>query len=192
MTLLIIVSVSVAVPGLPLAGRMIARFGRRHVVSRNRTASRLLEYLQGIKVLKAFCLTGRDSRRLDEAMRRLRDDSIRLEAVAGAPVMLYVIILELGFVGLLVFGARLFASGGLAVPVFVLFLVVGYKLFEPLINFGVFISEMRHMHIAANHIAEVLDTPPLPEPAEPSLPPSTDDFAKPTGDAVRDARADVL
>jgi ATP-binding cassette subfamily B protein len=174
MTLLMVVSVAVAVPGLLLAGRMIDRFGRRHVVSRNRTASRLLEYLQGIKVLKAFCLTGRDSRRLDEAMRRLRDDSIRLEAVAGAPVMLYVIILELGFVGLLVFGARLFATGELTTPVFVLFLVIGYKFFEPLINFGIFTSEMRYMQIAANRIAEVLDAPPLPEPAQPSLPASMD------------------
>ncbi len=170
LTLLMVGAVAVAVPGLLLAGRVIDRFGRRHIVSRNRTASRLLEYLQGIKVLKAFCLTGRNFRRLDESMRRLRDDSIRLEAAAGAPVMLYVIILELGFVGLLVVGANRLAAGSLAIPVFVLFLVIGYKFFEPLINFGVFLSEMRYMNIAAGRIAAVLDTPPLAEPAVPLQP----------------------
>jgi ATP-binding cassette subfamily B protein len=174
LTLLMVAAVAVAVPTLLLAGRLIDRFGRRHIVSRNRTASRLLEYLQGIKVLKAFCLTGRNFKRLDATMRRLRDDSIRLEAVAGAPVMCYVVILELGFVGLLVYGAQLYAAGGITAPVFVLFLVVGYKFFEPLINFGVFVSEMRYMNIAAGRIAAVMDTPPLPEPAEPAVPRSMD------------------
>ena len=55
-----------------------------------------------------------------------------------------------------------------------MFLVIGYKFFEPLINFGVFISEMRYMNIAAGRITDVMDTPPLKEPDAPQHPKTFD------------------
>jgi ATP-binding cassette subfamily B protein IrtB len=170
MATLMAVSVIIAIPVLMAAQKFIAFFGRKHVHTRNRTTSGLLEYLQGIKVLKAFNLTGGKFSRLDRAMRELCADSIRLEAAGGGPVLLYMTILELGFIGLLIFGTHLLLKGDLAVPVLLLFLVIGYKFFEPLMNFGVFLSQMRYLNLAAGRISHVMENPPLKEPDDPAYP----------------------
>ncbi|MDR2820341.1 MAG: ABC transporter ATP-binding protein/permease [Desulfovibrio sp.] len=170
MTGLMLASVMLAVPALLLAQRVVGYFGRRQITSRNQAASRLLEYLQGISVLKAFSMTGKGFVRLDRTLLRLRDDSIRLEAAGGAPIMLYALILDCGYAALLVYGAWLLSQGALALAAFVLFLVIGCKFFEPLLKFGMFFSEMRYMSLAAGRISEVMRTAPLKENARPRIP----------------------
>jgi ATP-binding cassette subfamily B protein len=171
MTSLMLAAVMLAIPALLLAQKVIGgKLGLRHILSRNQMASRLLEYLQGITVLKAFSMTGKGFSRLDQALRHFRNDSIRFEAAGGAPVVVYAVILDLGYAVLLVYGAALLAKGEIIVSGFVLFLVIGYKFFEPLLNFGLFSSEMRYMNLAAWRIAEVMDTRPLPEGPRPRVP----------------------
>ncbi len=174
MALLMILSVILALPALWGAQKIVVYFGKKHVASRNLTSSRLLEYLGGIKVLMAFNLTGKNFKRLDRIMRKLCNDSIKLEAATGIPVLVYMTILDLGFISLLVFGVHLLLQGEISIPILLMFLVIGYKFFEPLINFGVFISEIRYMNIAANRITDVLDTPPLKEPDTPRHPKTFD------------------
>jgi ATP-binding cassette subfamily B protein len=172
MTGLMLATVMLAVPAILLAYRLVGWFGRRQITSRNLSASRMLEYLQGITVLKAFSLTGKGFARLDKTLRRLRDDCIRLEAAGGAPIILYGLVLDMGYAALLVYGAHLLAQGEIAVPVFILFLVIGSKFFEPLLSFGMFSAEMRYMNLAAGRIAEVMETRPLPESPQPRVPES--------------------
>lgn len=174
MTLLMIASAVLAVPALMLSQKVIDRFGKKHIETRNRAASRLLEYLQGIKVLKAFNLTGDRFRRLDRIMRKLCNDSIKLEAASAGPVLIYMIILELGFMGLLTLGVYLLVQGDISIPVLLIFLVIGYKFFEPLINFGTFVSQMRYMNIAAERITDVMSTPALKESKQDVYPQSFD------------------
>ena len=83
MALLMILSVILALPALWGAQKIVVYFGKKHVASRNLTSSRLLEYLGGIKVLMAFNLTGKNFKRLDRIMRKLCNDSIKLEAATG-------------------------------------------------------------------------------------------------------------
>lgn len=174
LTVLMTAAVLVAVPALAFSQKIIHHFGKKQIDSRNRTGSRMLEYLQGIKVLKAFNLTGKNFKRLDRTMRQLCSDSIKLEAAAGGPVLVYMAILELGFVALLVAGVHLFLDNQILLQVLLMFLVLGYKFFEPLINFGTFISGMRYMNLAASRITEVLDTPVLKEPELPACPQTFD------------------
>lgn len=160
----------VSVPTLLFGQKLITYFGRKHMETRNKVASRLLEYLQGIKVLMAFNLTGRDFKRLDDVMKKFSIDSIKLEAAGGAPVMTYLLLLEFGFIGLMLLGGYFFDLGGMELPVFLLFLVIGYKFFEPLVNFGIFTSEMKYMALAAKRITDVVETKPLSECADPRVP----------------------
>lgn len=174
LTGLMVAAVILAVPALILGQKVIAFMGREHIQTRNRVNSRLLEYLQGIQVLKAFNLTGSRFHRLDAVLRKYRSDSIKLEAVAAGPVIAYMTILELGFVGLLLLGVHLYVHGSIAVPILLVFLVMGYKFFEPLSHFGVFVSEMRYMHLAASRVTDVMETPPLTEPDVAKVPGSHD------------------
>ncbi|VVS94547.1 ABC transporter ATP-binding protein [Desulfoluna spongiiphila] len=174
MTGLMLGAVFTAIPALLLGQRIITRLGKKHLTTRNTMASRILEYLHGINVLKAFNLTGDKFKRLDSALKRFKDESITLEAAAGGPVIVYVLVLELGFIGLLLLGVHRFTLGGITLPVLLIFLVLGYKFFEPLIGFGFFVSEMRYMTLAAERVTDVLTTAPLPEPQVPRLPTTHD------------------
>jgi ATP-binding cassette subfamily B protein len=164
MALTMIVSVLIAIPLLLIAQKIVAHFGRKHIASRNNAVSRMLEYLQGIKLLKAFSLTGTKFIRLEKAFKKLRDDSIKIEAAAGGPVVGYVTILEIGFIGLLLLGVYLFFGGQITIPVLIMFLVIGYRFYDPLQHVGMFATEMRYMNISAERITEVMKTKPLSEP----------------------------
>ena len=164
MALAMVISVLIAIPVLLIGQKILVYFGKKQIASQNNAVSRMLEYLQGIKTLKSFNLTGAKFIRLEKAFKKLRDDSIKLEAGAGGPVLVYLTILEIGFIGLLLLGIYLLFGGQLTIPVLIMFLVIGYRFYEPLQNVGMFMTEMRYMNISAERITEVMKTKPLPEP----------------------------
>ena len=163
MALAMIFSVLIAIPVLLIAQKLVVYLGSKQIASRNNVVSRMLEYLQGIKVLKTFNLTGTKFIRLEKAFKKLRNDSIKLEAGTGAPVLSYLVILEIGFIGLLLLGLYLLFGGQITIPVLIMFLIIGYHFYEPLRNVGVFATEMRYMNISAKRITEVMKTNPLSE-----------------------------
>ena len=170
MALAMVISVAVAIPLLLIGQKIVVYLGSKQIASRNNVASRMLEYLQGMKVLKAFNLTGTKFIRLEKAFKKLRDDSIKLEAGSGAPVLSYLVILEIGFIGLLLLGVYLLFGGQITIPVLILFLVIGYRFYDPLKNVGIYATEMRYYNISAERITEVMKTDPLPEPEENTKP----------------------
>ena len=166
MALAMILSVVIAIPVLLIAQKVIAYLGSKQIASRNNAVSMMLEYLQGIKTLKAFNLTGAKFIRLEKGFKKLRNDCIKLEAGAGVPVLSYLVILEIGFIGLLLLGLYLLFGGQITIPVLIMFVVIGYHFYTPLQNVGTFAAEMRYMNISAERITEVMKTNPLPEPKE--------------------------
>jgi ATP-binding cassette subfamily B protein len=163
---LMLAAVAVAAPALVGAQRLIALFGTRHIASRNRAASRILEYLQGMSVLRSFNMAGEGFKRLEESLSALKKDSIWLEGASGIPIMIFAMILDLGLAALLVCATWLMSRGLVTVTVFIMFVVIGAKFFEPLLSFGVFFSELKYMGLAAGRVAAALEEKPLP----PSLP----------------------
>jgi ATP-binding cassette subfamily B protein len=160
---LMILTVALGAPALFWGQKLIAKFGARQLASRNKAASAALEYVQGMATLKTFNLTGRGFKRMEAALDRLKRDSIYLEAAAGLPIAVFSAILELGLAALLFAAVYLLSQGSVTAAVFILFVVVGHKFFEPLLSFSVFFSEIRYMSLAASRIASVLDQRPLPQ-----------------------------
>ncbi|MEA1894345.1 MAG: ABC transporter ATP-binding protein [Euryarchaeota archaeon] len=103
---------------------------------------------------------------MKKAFKKLRNDSIILEAGAGVPVLSYLVILEMGFIGLLLLGLYLLFGGQITIPVLIMFVVIGYHFYTPLQNVGMFAAEMRYMNLSAERITEVMKTSPLPEPED--------------------------
>ncbi len=161
-----IIVVPIAIPVLLIGQKIIAYFGKKHIKSRNHAVSRFLEYLQGIKVIKAFNLKGEKFKNLDDSFKKLRSDSVKMEAAPGPLILSYGIILELGLIVILFVGAHLLFGGTLSVTVFLTFLVLSVPFYTPLLNIGLFTSEIRYMSIGADRIISVLKTEPLHEPEE--------------------------
>jgi ATP-binding cassette subfamily B protein len=148
------------------------RLSERHVKAKNEAASRLQEYLTGIREIKAHNMGGQRFERLRFAFDELMRASIRLEGIMGPMVMGAMLLARSGMTLMIIAGSYLLVGGTLTLPVFLMFLLVGTKIFEPLnvvlMNYG----EMRYSAYSARRIMEVQQERPLEGEAEidPRLP----------------------
>jgi ATP-binding cassette subfamily B protein IrtB len=138
---------------------LIVQQGNRHVQARNETGARFLEYVQGIRHIKAFGMTGARYATLDTALDDLRKTSIRTEAIPGPFVVLATLALELVFLLLIYWGLTFYTGGSLSVASLITFLILGYRLYEPLKVVLVDYVILRYMNISLKRVIEVLSAP---------------------------------
>ncbi|MDK8179360.1 ABC transporter ATP-binding protein [Paenibacillus sp. UMB4589-SE434] len=162
--LAMIVAVPLALPLLIWSQRTINRASRRRLSMVSHANSRLLEYIHGIKLFKAYNQTGEKFARMQQAMKQLSDESIKLEATVSPIILSYAIVLEVGFIGLLLLGSYLLFGGTLDVSVFLIFLIISLRFYNPLRMAGAHLAELRYMSNAGERVKEVLEEPMLPEP----------------------------
>ncbi|MFC4601893.1 ABC transporter ATP-binding protein [Cohnella hongkongensis] len=138
-----------------------AKLSETHVKAKNEAASRLQEYLTGIREIKAYNMGGRRFERLRQSFDELKRASIRLEGIMGPMIMGAMLLARSGMTLMILTGSYLLAGGSLSLPVFLLFLLVGTKVFEPLtvvlMNYG----EMRYSAFSAERIMDVRLERPL-------------------------------
>jgi ATP-binding cassette subfamily B protein len=105
--------------------------GRRTVEAKLEVSNQVQEYLEGIKVVKAFGLTGERWNALKDAMKTLMRRAIVFEGVAGIFISLAGIILQSGM-GLVVFaGVSLLGNGALDPVKFLVFILISAKIYGP-------------------------------------------------------------
>ncbi|AIQ48790.1 ABC transporter ATP-binding protein [Paenibacillus sp. FSL R7-0273] len=152
-----------------LTSRLQRRLGSSHMQAKLNAANRLQEYLNGIRVMKAYNLTGERFARLDTAFRKLMKESIRLEGILGPVVLTAVGLLRAGLPLLVYTGVQLLLGGSLGVLQFAVFLIVGTRIYDPLTSALTNYAEFRYNEQAGERIVRLLqepvmtgDTGPLP------------------------------
>ncbi len=162
LAILMIAAIPCAFLFMVTATKIAKKFIHKYIGSRNETASRFIEYIQGVQYLKAFNLTGNRFSPLKDAFENLRRDSIKHEAVTGPLALMSLVVLELFFL-LMVYMAisRLNHAGGatIAIPVFVAFLIVGYRLYAPLMLMMVSYAALNYMNVSVERIKQLLEAP---------------------------------
>ena len=123
--------------------------------------SRFEEYLQGIRVVKAYNLLGAHFDRLRDANADLRRGCIRQEAQLGPFVLLSIALVRAGLTLMVLCGTYLLLSGDLSLPIFILFLVVGSRVFDPLTSALTNFAEFRYFSIAGGRILTLMDEPEM-------------------------------
>jgi len=123
--------------------------------------SRFEEYLQGIRVVKAYNLLGAHFDRLRDAFAELRRACIRQEAQLGPFVLLSIALVRAGLTLMVLCGTYLLLSGDLSLPIFILFLVVGSRVFDPLTSALTNFAEFRYFSIAGGRILTLMDEPEM-------------------------------
>lgn len=138
-----------------------ARLSDTHVKAKNEAASRLQEYLTGIREIKAHNMSGERFERLRLSFDRLKRASIRLEGIMGPMIMGAMLLARSGMSLMILTGSYLLVGGNLSLPVFLLFLLIGTRVFEPLTVVLVNYGEMRYSAFSAARIMEVRRERPL-------------------------------
>ena len=132
--------------------------------------SRMIEYVQGIQVSKAFNQTGSKLQRFEQALRHYKQTNIDLVVKLAFPFVGFIAILELGFAIILPIGFYFFLGGSLMLKTLLIFLVLGLRLYAPIKNMVDYLALLGIMDASLERIQAVLNEKPLPQPdADPQL-----------------------
>ena len=131
------------------------------IAAKINAGNRMEEYLQGIRVMKAYNLLGDRFVRLRKAFSDLRKACIRQEALLGPFIMLSITIVRAGLTLMILCGTYLLIGGELLLTTFVLFLVVGSRVFDPLTSALTNFAEFRYFSIAGGRILNLMKEPEM-------------------------------
>lgn len=174
LTAIIALFIILSLPVLFLGQKIMGAFGDKVMSLRTQASSQMLEYFLGMKVLKAYNIKGEKFYRLDNTLNRLRRTSIALEAYSAPVVFAYMLVLECGFIATLLIGTYYLFDNTLTAPMFMLFIVIGNRIYDLIQGLGGFIVEMRLMNVAADRISDVLAAEKLSEPDREKAPKNYD------------------
>ncbi|AHC14032.1 ABC transporter ATP-binding protein [Salinispira pacifica] len=164
MALITLVPIPLAIVTAILARVVVYRKGAEQIASKNAASSRMLEYLDGMKNIKSHNLQGKKFTRLKASFERLRKDSIVLEGIAGPAVIIGVWFLNAGIALIMISGISFLLQGTLSVPVFLFFLIIGTRMYDPLSRVMISFAEMSYFSVSLGRITEILKTKALAEP----------------------------
>lgn len=139
--------------------QLVARIGEAQVAARNATGARFVEYIQGIRHLKAYNQLGREFKSMEAAFRTLKKMSIKTEAIPGPFIMTGIIFFELTFLLMVYFGIERLEINALTVSTFIAFLIIGYRLYEPLKIVMIDYATLRYMNISLKRIVDLMNAP---------------------------------
>ncbi|NEP57558.1 MAG: ABC transporter ATP-binding protein [Symploca sp. SIO2G7] len=128
--------------------------------------SRMIEYIQGMGVIKSFNQTGAKFEKLEKAIDSYRQSNINFIIQLVIPAFAFAGVLELGLIVILAVGAYLLFGGAITVPILLLFLVLGLRFYAPLYGLLDFSALTRMMDAALVRVMDALKTPPLTEPQQ--------------------------
>ncbi|RKT88965.1 ATP-binding cassette, subfamily B [Saccharopolyspora antimicrobica] len=169
-TLIPVVLAVLLVPLLMLPAR--TREQEEYDAAMGRIASSVVEFVQGISVVKAFGGSERSHRKFLEAANEFVSIFFRWVRGVSAVAAGMQLALSPPFVLLVVLigGASLITSGSMAPADLLPFLLLGLGLTAPVAALGHGFDDMQAAGRAVGRIKEVLAVQPLPEPARPTTP----------------------
>lgn len=130
--------------------------------------NRLQEYLLGIRVMKAYNLIGNKFVRLDNAFKKLMKESIRLEGLTGPLVLFSITLIRSGLTLMILAGTYLLIGGSLDVLTFVMFLVIGSRIYDPLTSALMKYAELRYDERAGERILDLMKEAEMSGDKEPN------------------------
>ncbi len=159
-----------ALPGVPVYLWMTSQINRvfdetmkRQTAARTAANSRIIEYIQGIPLIRSFASGDTRFDRYEAAMAEYRDANLSVQNRLTPYQSWYDSVFEIGFAAVLLVGSALYAAGTLEGMALLLFMIVMPGFHEPIPLLDYTISR-RHYLASAGRLTEVLDEPPLSEP----------------------------
>jgi ATP-binding cassette subfamily B protein len=138
---------------------LIRGLGSKQIAAAIEAQSRMLEYINGIRDIKAYNLVGTRFNRLKKSFKQLKRAAIRLEAAAGPSLISTAFILNAGITLIIIAGLFLLFEAEITIPIFIMFLIIGARIYEPLTNALIFLAEMRYHELSVERIEELRNTP---------------------------------
>ncbi|WP_220151459.1 ABC transporter ATP-binding protein [Thalassospira profundimaris] len=163
-------SIVIAIPVYLKASRHLAKLGIRRQDMQAAAAARMIEFVQGIAVIRAFNRVGKGAEDFKAALETFRNLSVRMVMQLTLPLVCFGMILMLG-VPLVLFAAGWRWLGGeidAATAITACMLI--YATYSPLLGLLAVMENTRMADASLTRIDRILSAPRLPEASRPREP----------------------
>ena len=168
MALATVASVVLSAPIFVWTNRVFQNLAGRRQDLQAEASSRMIEYVQGLPVIRAFRLAGERLGQLRGALDDYRAVNTEL-AVRLAPLGLsFMATVLLGIPAVLFFGSLWLVGGTIDAGTFLVFAVLALRVFQPLVAAAESFESLRIADASLDRIARVFEEPVQPEPAAPA------------------------
>ena len=135
------------------------KMGERHVQAKLDVSGQVQEYLDGIKVVKAFGLSGEKSIALERALRNMMNKAIVFEGITGSLVTLASMILQVGIGIVILVGVGLLTTGQLDVVAFFIFVMLSARVYGPVLTLLTFLPEIMYLMVSTRRMQKLRTEP---------------------------------
>ncbi|MDZ7910374.1 MAG: ABC transporter ATP-binding protein [Rhodococcus sp. (in: high G+C Gram-positive bacteria)] len=125
-------------------------------------SSRIVEYVQGLPVLRATGRVGRESARLDDALRAQSETMSRGQRSLTLPSIAADVAMQIGVILAVALGAALVFDANLSAPLLAALAVAALKMSEPLTNAMSMLAVFELSEAALKRIGDLMDVQSLP------------------------------
>jgi ATP-binding cassette subfamily B protein len=158
----LLLSAACAMPLMLLACRVTARQSGEYLRARDKAFATLMEYVGGIREIKAADISGLRYVPLRESWKTYLRLSMKMEGQYGGLALAYNSVLDAGFLVTMLAGMYLVDSGAADSVALMFFLIAGCRFVEPMQTLGVVLPELKYGLTAAGRLLDILQTHPLP------------------------------
>lgn len=161
MTLALLFVLPISMGVIYLSSKLQRKFGERHVRAKLNVSKQIQEYLDGIKVVKAFGLSGERSAALKAALKQMMREAITFEAIAGSFVTLSSIVLQVGIGVVILIGVNLLTAGSLDVIKFLTFTMISTRIYAPVLAILTMLAEVMYLFTSSKRMQQLRDEPAM-------------------------------
>ena len=150
LALFCVLPISIAL--VTVSKRLQNKLGERHVQAKLNVSDQVQEYLDGMKVVKAFGLSGEKSESLESALRKMMKEAIVFEATAGSFATLASMVLQVGVGIVILVGVNLLTAGRIEVISFFTFVMISTKIFAPVTTILTMLPEIMYFLVSTKRM----------------------------------------
>ena len=160
----VFIVIPLALPFALISMKKMEKEGALLQSSQQHAASGILEYVGGIRTLKAFNMAGEHFETLKNTLDTQRKAAISIETRAAAPVsMIGRFILNCGIGLVMLAGSGLMVAEKLQVFYYIAFLLLTLTIYDPVLALFTFIADLTRTTRSGKRIRALFEEKPLPE-----------------------------
>lgn len=161
MTLALLFVLPISMGVIYLSRKIQKKFGERHVKAKLNASKQIQEYLDGIKVVKAFGLSGEKSEALKASLKQMMKEAITFEAIAGSFVTLSSVVLQVGIGVVILVGVNLMTAGSLDAIRFLTFTMISTRIYAPILAILTMLAETMYFFTSTKRMQQLREEPAM-------------------------------
>ena len=122
---------------------------------------RVLEYIQGISEVKAYNMTGKSRKKLDDAIKEAADTNTKLEMISNKYIPYQNIVLKLTGVAVILTSIEFYLHGSMELLMAMMMIIMSFFAFTGLESMGSYSALLRVVDLCVDRGKEVLGLPPM-------------------------------